>query len=159
MFLMKQDRVLIAILVVILLLIALSLTLFFLRRGDVGYGLDDSPEGVVRNYVLALHKEDYQRAYNYLQDADGKPSLTEFRQEFMGLGWNIEDTGLQLGGTEISGDEAVVRLVIIHGGTDPFESSWNENNDAWLTLQEGQWKLTYLPYPYWGWEWYTELEP
>lgn len=155
---MKQDRVLIAILVVILLLIALSLTLFFLRRGDVEYGPDDSPEGVVRNYVLALHKEDYQRAYDYLQDADGKPSLTEFRQEFMGLGWNIEDTGLQLGGTEISGDEAVVRLTIIHGGTDPFESSWNENNDAWLTLQEGQWKLTYLPYPYWGWEWYAELD-
>ena len=156
---MKQDRILIAILAVILILIALSLTLFFLRQEDLEYGPDVSPEDVVRNYVLALHKEDYQRAYDYLQDADGKPSLTEFRQVFMGLGWNIEDTGLQLGGSEVLGDEAVVRLTIIHGGSEPFNSSWSENSDAWLTLQEGIWKLTYLPYPYWGWEWYTELEP
>ncbi|MBC8504823.1 MAG: hypothetical protein ISR58_07800 [Anaerolineales bacterium] len=155
---MKQDRVLIAILVVIFILITLSLTLFFIRRGDVEYGTDISPEGVVRNYVLALHKEDYQRAHNYLQDADEKPSMTEFRNEFMGLGWNLEDTGLQLGETEISGDEAVVRLTIIHGGSEPFGSSWSETNDAWLVQQKGEWKLSYMPYPYWGWEWYVETD-
>ncbi len=149
---MKQDRMLIAILVVILILIGVSLTLFFLRRGDVAYGPDDSPDGVVRNYVLALHKEDYPRAYGYLQDADNKPSLTEFRGEFIGLSWNIQNSGLQIGATEVSGDEAVVRLTIIHGGSEPFNSSWRENSDAWLTLQEGEWKLTYLPSPYWGWE-------
>ncbi len=156
---MKQDRVLVAILVVVIVLIALSLTLFFLRRGDVDYGLDDSPEGVVRNFVLALHKEDYQRAYGYLHDADGKPSLTEFRSDLLNLTWEIDDSGLQLGDTEISGDEAVVRLTIIHGGSEPFDSSWNESSDAWLILQDGEWKLTYMPYPYWGWEWYAESEP
>ncbi|MBM3143969.1 MAG: hypothetical protein FJ010_03155 [Chloroflexi bacterium] len=153
---MKQDRVLIAILVAILVLIVAALTLFFLRGGEAEYGPNDSPEGVVRNYVLALHDEDYPRAYSYLQDADDKPTLTEFRQEFLALGWNLEDTGMQIGGSEVSGDEAVVRLTIIHGGGEPFGGSWSEEGDAWLILQDGQWKLTYLPQPYWGWEWYTE---
>ncbi|MEA3351808.1 MAG: hypothetical protein U9Q82_14425 [Chloroflexota bacterium] len=153
---MKQDRALLGILAMIALLIIVSLTLFFTRGGNQEYVTDDTPEGVVRNYVLALHKEDYERAYGYLQDEDGKPSFSEFRAEFVESTSNIKNTGLQIDSTEQTGDDATVRLTIIRGGTEPFERAWNESNDAWLTLQKGGWKITYFPHPYWGWDWYTE---
>ncbi|MBT3392334.1 MAG: hypothetical protein HN413_18200 [Chloroflexi bacterium] len=155
---MKQDRALLGILGVIIILVIVSLALFFLRGGELEYGPEDTPEGVVRNYVLALHKEDYERAYGYLQSEDHKPTLAEFRQDIISAAWELDNNGLQIGAVDIQENEAVVRLTITHGGTAPFESTWNESNDAWLSLQAGAWKLTYMPYPYWGWGWYQETE-
>jgi hypothetical protein len=151
---MKPDRALWIFLGVIVLLVALALTLFFVRDGGQAYGTESSPEGVVRNYVLALHDGDFQRAYDYLQDAEGRPTYAQFRETFLNAGSNIEDTGVQILSTERSGDDATVHLSVIRGGTGPFERSWSENNEAWLTLQQGEWKLAYFPYPYWGWDWY-----
>ncbi len=155
---MKQDRVLFGILGVIVLLVIVSLGLFFMRGGEQKYGPEDTPEGVVRNYVLALNKQDYERAYTYLQDADYKPTFTEFRQNFISSGWEMNSAGLQIGAVDIHDGEAIVRLTIIHGGTAPFDSAWNENNDAWLSLQDGEWKITSIPSPYWGWDWYQDTQ-
>ena len=73
---MKQDRGLLIILSVIAILIVVSLVLFFIRQDDQQtYQPEHTPEGVVHNYVLALHQGDFQRAYGYLQDTDEKPTL------------------------------------------------------------------------------------
>ncbi len=155
---MKQDRTLIGILMGIIVLMAISLVTFFLRGTEQNYKADDSPENIVRNYILALHKEDYRRAYGYLQDASAKPSFTEFRQNFVEAYFKENSAGVQIRSMEIIADEALVNLLIIHGGTRPFDSSWDEHSDAWLILQKNQWKLSFMPYPYWGWDWYVESE-
>ena len=63
---MKQDRFLIAILAGIGLLVVAAFVLFFVRQSNLNYVSDDTPEGVVQNFVLALHKGDYEKAYAYL---------------------------------------------------------------------------------------------
>jgi hypothetical protein len=87
--LVKQDRFLLAIIIAIGALVVVALGLFFLRKGSQNYGPEDIPEGVVRNYILALHKQDYTRAYGYLKDGEGKPDITRFRQGFMTREMNI----------------------------------------------------------------------
>jgi hypothetical protein len=153
---MKQDRLLLGILGGIIVLIIISLVLFFARREEQAYGPDTNPEGIVRNYVLALHNGDYQRAYSYLQEAEYKPSLNDFRQDFISTTLDITNTGVQINAVSLNGDEAVVNLTIIHGGTEPFDRMWDDDNSAWLIQQQGQWKLSYFPYPYWGWNWYSK---
>ena len=59
---MKQDRFLIVILGFILFLVVIAVGLFFIRQEPQTYGPEDSPEGVVRNFVLALQADDYSRA-------------------------------------------------------------------------------------------------
>ena len=153
---MKQDRFLLVILGVIGLLIVLAVGLFFARQGPQEYGPEDNPEGVLRNYVLALQNEDYARAYKYLQDAKGKPDFTQFRQRFLTIDMSRERTSVQIGEVDQTDEDAVVGLIITYGGNQPFTSNWSEKDAALLMQQEGEWKLTYMPYPYWDWDWYSE---
>ena len=57
---MKQDRFLIGILVGIGVLVVIALALFFTRRDQQEYVADDTPEGVVHNYALAVFREEYE---------------------------------------------------------------------------------------------------
>jgi hypothetical protein len=72
---MKTDRFLTGILIGIGVLIVLALALFFLRREAVDYRVEDSPDSIVHNYILAIERQDYERAYRYLAETDVKPSL------------------------------------------------------------------------------------
>ena len=53
--------------------ILVALTVFFTNRTKPVYGSEDTPEGVVHNYVLAVINQDYQKAYGYLADLKNKP--------------------------------------------------------------------------------------
>jgi hypothetical protein len=154
---MKQDRFLMIILGVIGFLVVVAVGLFFLRREPQDYGAEDSPDGVVRNYVLALQKGDYQRAYGYLQDAKDKPELTTFQQSLLKNEMEISRAAVQLGKVNIAGDNARVDITIIHSSNDPFDRTWDENTTALLTLQDGEWRIISMAYPYWGWDWYVKV--
>ena len=153
---MKQDRFLMSILGFIGLLVIVALVLFFTRQEPQSYRSDETPEGVVWNYILAIQNEDFKRAYGYLQDADKKPGYAAFQQMLIGPGMDISQSGVQIGVARQTDDEATVELTIIHGGSGPFNQGWDENASAWLILQEGQWRIMSMPYPYWGWDWYVE---
>lgn len=150
---MKQDRFLIAILGFIGLLVAVALVLFFLRQDANKYGPEDAPDGVVRNYIIALYKNDFERAYSYLQDSDSKPDYLEFQQAFLGDRFEISSVSAKISEVEILSNQAFVQLTVTHGGTDPFQGTWSNKESALLTLQEDGWKITEMPYPYWGWDW------
>ena len=79
---MKQDRFLTGILIGIAVLIAAALAVFFARQNQATYISDQTPDGVVHDYVVAVLKKDYQKAYGYLADLDNKPTYDEFRQAF-----------------------------------------------------------------------------
>ena len=153
---MVRDRFLLIILLVILGLAALAVGLFFLRQGQQDYVPDDTPQGVLRNYVLALEKNDFQRAYGYLRDGQGKPEFERFRRDFLARQLDFSGTAVSIGETQPSGDDVIVAVVVIRGGGGPFSDVYRESNSAVLTRNEaGAWKITSMPYPYWGYDWYN----
>lgn len=156
---MKQDRFLIGILVFIVVLIAVSLALFFIRQQIPEYGSEDTPEGVIRNYILALQKGDYPRAYRYLAEQENKPSYASFERTFLSDPQSLSVTGVRIGQTTQSGSQAWVEVMVSYGTGGPFGGAgWNNVEKASLIQQNGQWKITHMPYPYWGWEWYQKVE-
>ena len=152
---MKQDRFLLGILIFIGLLIVAALTLFFVRQDTQTYGAEDTPEGVIRNYALALQNRDFQRAYGYLAEKENKPTFDYFRQAFLSRQLDLSGTALQVGAVEyMDNGEALVTVIVIHASSGPFSERWDSTETATLVKQDGKWRITYLPYPYWGWDWY-----
>ncbi|MFN2236690.1 MAG: hypothetical protein ACK2U1_20865 [Anaerolineales bacterium] len=150
---MKQDRFLIAILAAVGIMVIAALLVFFLRNDSQAYGTEDTPQGVVRNYIIAIYHEDFERAYKALQDASDKPSYQDFQQSFLSRRLDPSDVSVRITGEKISDDNAVVKLNLTHGGTRLFDGSWSEPGNAILVLQNGDWKLVEMPYPYWDWQW------
>ena len=151
---MKQDRFLLAILGVIGVLIIAAVSLFFIRQEPQEYGSEESPEGVVRNYVLSLQLGDYQRAYKYLQVDENKPDFHSFQVELLRNENEFPRAVIQIGETELIGTSARVNTTIIHSDNDPFSSDWVEDTPALLSIEENKWYIVSMPYPYWGWDWY-----
>jgi hypothetical protein len=154
---MKQDKFLTGILIGIGALIALALVLFFARRdGQAEYVADSTPEGVTHNYALAVLNKDYQKAYGYLADLENKPTYEQFRQSFFNGSVNPTDAGVEIGTAEINGDEAIVTLSIYYSVNDPFSSRYASEDRALLVNQDGTWKLSAMPFNFWGYDWYQE---
>lgn len=157
---MKQDRFLTLILVGVLLLVVLSLVVYFTRQQTIDYGDDSTPEGVVRNYVIALLKEDYAKAYGYLKEGEFKPDLTQFQQAFLTRQLDPRSVSLDFGKVKIEKDLATIELFLIRNANDPFGNSFTENSLGTLRKDpNGKWKIDNLPYPYWSWDWYNAPLP
>ena len=154
---MKGDKFLTAILAGIGILILAALAIFFLRQSRETYLPDDTPEGVVHNYLLAILQKDYVRAYGYLAEGENKPSYEDFEMHFLGNS-SIEENSIEIGETRFVNDKALVQ-VILSNGTDPYRSYYTEGNEsARLIRQDGQWRITEMPLPFWGWTWYQEYQ-
>jgi hypothetical protein len=152
---MKQDRFLLGILIGIGVLVALALALFFTRKDNtLTYGPEDTPEGVVHNYVVAVFQRDYEKAYGYLADKKDKPSLEQFRKSFLQNYVNPDNNSVDIGRTEFTGDEAFVTVYVQYGSSDPFSSGSRNEERAILIKQGGQWKLEQMPSNFWAWDWY-----
>jgi len=149
---LRQDRYLLGMLVVIGLIVAAALGLFFTQTPR-SYVPEDSPEDIVHNYAMALSLEDYQKAYTYLAEAEGKPDFSKFRSTFSGFG-ELGNVGLQILEAESLDDQVLVDLVVIHGNTGLFDSGWREDSFASLVPDGPSWKIVQMPYPYWGFDWY-----
>jgi len=154
---MKQDRFLTGILVGIGLLVVVALVVFFTRKDSQTYVSDDTPEGVVHNYVLAVLDKDYEKAYTYLADLEYKPTYEEFRRAFLNGEVNPDNQAVDIGESEIFDDVATVDLELIYNSSDPFSTGYRNPQTADLVKQNGVWKLTLMPqYNFWGYNWYME---
>ena len=151
---MKQDRFLVGILAGIGALVVIALVLFFTRQDRQEYAPEDSPEGVVHNYALAVYQEDYEKAYGYLAEMENKPTYNEFRQAFFNRVVDPRNAGLELGETEMAGDEAYVTVYLVYSPSDPFSSGYRNTETARLVRQGGAWKLLQMPYNFWAYDWY-----
>ncbi len=152
---MKQDRFLTGILIGIGVLIVLALVVFFIRQPSASYVLEDTPEGMVHNYVLAVLNKDYQKAYGYLADLNQKPTYEAFRQAFAVGRLNPGMNGIKVGSADITGDTATVDVTMVNASCDPFSSGVNDLGRAQLLLQNGAWKISSLPaYNVWDSSWY-----
>ena len=140
----------------------LALALFFVRQGQIGYTEDQSPEGVLRNYMLAIQQQDYERAYQYLAHSPGMPDPLSFRMPFEGYQKDeISNTAVEIGAsiTNETTQTAQITITIIRGGRGLFEDVYREQQLAYLVRQDGSWKIFNAPYPYWSYDWPTDLPP
>jgi hypothetical protein len=152
---MKQDRFLIGILIGIAVLVVAALVLFFTRNGSAEYVPDDTIEGVLHNYVLAVQKQDYEKAYSYLADRRDKPTYEAFRRAFIQNYVTPGQSGLEILDTNVTGEDAVVNLAVVYVSNDPFSGgSFRSEGLALLVDQDGQWKIYQMPYNYWASDWY-----
>ena len=149
---MKQDRFLIGILAGIALLVVISLVVFFTRQNNQAYMADDTPEGVVHNYVLAAINDDYEKAYSYLADKKGKPSLDNFIADLQ----PSSNIGVDIGNTRINGNIATVEITIVSNTGEPLSGRWTYEDQATLVRQTDGWKLTSMQYDFWGYNWYQD---
>jgi hypothetical protein len=155
---MKQDRFLTGILIGIGALVVIALVVFFTRKDNQTYIGEDTPEGVVHNYVLAVLNKDYEKAYGYLANLEYKPTYEEFRRPFLNAQVNPSTTAVDVGRSEISGDEASVEVSQIYNQGDPFSSGYRDTQRAILVKQNGAWKLSSMPaYNFWDYSWYQEI--
>jgi hypothetical protein len=154
---MKQDRFLMGILIGIGVLVVVALVVFFTRPDTQTYVADDTPEGVVHNYVLALINKDYEKAYGYLADLEYKPTYEEFRQSFFERYSDSYNAAVDVGVSVIQGDEASVEISRIYNSGDPFSGASRNISRVALVKQNGAWKITYmLEYDFWDYRWYQE---
>jgi hypothetical protein len=150
---MKQDRFLISILTGMLILVVLALALFFIRKSTQRYVSEDTPAGVVHNYILAIEKEDYERAYRYLADLPHKPSYEMFLNLAYTSWADMNDgQGVEIGKTVLTCEQAIVELNIVYDSGDPFY--YPNNRRASLIQQNGTWKIKNMDWGGWRWDWY-----
>lgn len=155
---MKQDRFLTGILIGIVLLMIAALAAFFTRQGKQTYVSDQTPEGVVHNYFLAVLNKDYQKAYGYLADLDNKPTFNEFRQAFAVGRLNPANNGIKIGKADVTGDDASVEVSMVYTPGDPFSTGYNSVGSAQLVKQGDEWKIASMPaYNLWDYSWYQAV--
>jgi hypothetical protein len=123
---MKQDRFFIGILVAIAALVVLSLVLFYARKDTQTYLPEDTPEAIVHNYA----------------------------QAFLSNQLNLRGSGIEVGKVDLRGQEAYVDVSVVHTANGPFADSYRSTETAVLVRQDGEWRVSQMPYPYWGWDWY-----
>ena len=152
---MKQDRFLLGILIFIGVLVIVAVALFFVRNQAPAYGPETTPQGVLYNYAVALQLNDYTRAYGYLAEKDNKPTYDNFRHAFLTRQLDTSTSALQIGDMQtLENGEAWVNVTVQYAGSGVFNSGYSSTDKGTLVQQNGVWKITYLPNPYWGWDWY-----
>jgi hypothetical protein len=155
---MKQDRFLTGILVGIGVLIVAALVVFFTRQKQPDYMPDGTPDGVVHNYVLAVMRRDYERAYTYLADLQYKPTYKQFHDAFSSGRLSPGEQGIRVGPVSISGEDATVDVTMLSGPSDPFSERYGNLGYAQLVQQGGAWKISSMPtYNLWDYSWYKDM--
>lgn len=154
---MKTDRFLLFLLIGIGVLVLLAVGLFLARSGaQQAYGDESIPEGVLRNYVIAVQKQDYARAYAYLSDTtQGKPTLAAFQQSMISMQTEMLRTGVEIGAAQLNDDgTGVIPVTLIHNVEGVFSTPYRDAQSVTALREGGDWKITHIPYPYGDYGWY-----
>lgn len=148
----STDRFLVGIVVGIVLLVVAAFAVM-LARPDPTYRAEDTPAGVAHNYLLALQKEEYERAHAYLSPTlDGYPDSVEALAEGIeDQSWRFRtdlDIALAVESSKITGSRAVVdvRESRFSGG-GLFDSSQRTTTfEIELQLEDGEWRIVDADY-------------
>jgi len=153
---MKKDRFLMGMVIGIGVVVVLAVGLFIARQGQVEYLSADTPNSVVHNFILALTRSDYERAYTYLAEKPNKPTPNQFRQDLTSSPPGFNQTSLSIGETLVDADFATVQLLLSQSYGGPFTERTRYTDTARLERQAGSWKLVSMPYPFWSFNWFVE---
>jgi hypothetical protein len=158
-----SDRMLVGIVSGIVLLVVAALVLT-LTRPPAEYQPEDSPAGVVHNYLLALQDEDYERAYRYLASSlkcrpssaaelsdDVRRNSYLFGSPSEGRSWAVEDTTQR--GTRATVEVAETRF----RQRGLFESGQTFSRfEVALVLEEDGWRIVEADRYFNRWSWSSD---
>jgi len=144
----QPDRFLVAILAGAVALVVAALVTAR-RTPAPTYGPEDSPDGVVNNYVLALRQDDDARAFGYLDPAlAGHPGTLERFQEDIGdCSWCFGDASapetVRVDPAEFDGDQADVQVRVITFREDGLfgSSEYVSTYGFRLVRRDGAWRI------------------
>ncbi len=141
------DRLLIAIVAGTALLVVCALVVVAVRPAP-SYQADDTPEGVVHNYLFALQQRDYLRAYRYLSPTlKGYPASADiFSDDVYRNRWSfsVDDTttwavdGIRPLGARI---EVVVRETHFVRGWLFGSHEYTNDFHVEVAREDGAWKI------------------
>lgn len=152
-----SSRWLAGVALAILALIVISVAVTLLnRQREADLLAEDTPEGTVQRYLLAIDAGDSQAAYSYLSsELQGFCTYQSFRDS---VRWTGEgDLSATVEETRTLDEQAEVRVRItqFHVSSPPFPpfgGPQESSNTVWYTLErEGEvWRFTEPPWPL-GW--------
>lgn len=141
----KTDKILIGVVAGVIVLIVGALAIS-LNQPKADYLPDNTPEGVVNNYLLAIITEDYEKAYGYLSPTlAGFPySADEFQKDVEGSYFfrRVQDVSVNVESSETDGNKATVTIEEVRFRQDTFEvDTYDREIDFYLVLVNGSWKI------------------
>ncbi|WP_298816081.1 hypothetical protein [Chloroflexus sp.] len=155
------DRWLLGIVGGSILLIIVAVVVVF-TRANPEYRSGSNPDDVVFNYILALERGDYERAYSFLSPAlPGYPrSAQAMRQQLQRPFPSEEDVSYDIASVTINGDQATVtaREIVIYRGsglfgggqsTSTYTFELQQTPDGWRLIGSSNWRV-------WQWCWTQE---
>lgn len=149
------DRFLIFILAGIGLLILAAVVSVALLKSPAPEPAVNSPSGVVKQFLVAIDKEEYNQAYSLLTgDMTKEATLNEFMNFNTRQYGYREQLRYQLGAENINGNSATVRVTITsyYENSSPFGSNQYSYQEVFRTERlDGNWQISYLPgrfFPY-----------
>ena len=112
---------------------------------------EDTPQGTVQRYLLALEAEDYARAWSYLSPpASEKLTYEDWRSPLVRSG---ERPGMKvtLAKSTVTGNEARVEVIVdVFRPSGPFDNPVSTNHITFVLTKQGtSWKITSPTYVWW----------
>jgi hypothetical protein len=154
-----SDKFLVGMVIGIVLLVIVALVVT-LTRQETTYQSDETPEGVVQNYILALQKRDDEKAYGYISPKlkGYPPTLDHFIEDIDNRCWdcdNITGSTFSVEPARIHVNQARVTVEESWLGNDLLGGQNYDTYDVTLIKIKGEWKIADFPnyFPYcWGWD-------
>lgn len=154
---MKTSRIPKIIVSIIAIAILTLFVIMYIDQNKAEYLSDDTPNHVIHNYILSTNQKDYDRAFTYLSSDFTEPTFEEFQQTLSQQEDLIKNSNITIGEVSIEGDMATVQLNIRLS----YQRNLLTNPDLYkkssqLIWDNGSWKITSMPEPFWSEEWGSE---
>lgn len=131
--------------IVLLAVAALGVALYRQRRAH--YRSDNTPQAVAYNYLLAIRREDWDKAYDLLGNAPCKPERHNFEMAFQHRQFFPD---VELGQVRQQGEKAWVSLRFYYD--EGLFGNLMDARDVMpmvLRREAGRWKIVEIPPPLW----------
>lgn len=150
----SSNRFLLGFGIALVILVVLTVVLVLTNHGNVEMFPENTPQGTVQRFLLAIQEQDFQKAYSYLQIEEKGIKIT-YDEWLQSVSPRFQTTSVSwkatLGETTVSGNTATVEVIIdIFQPGGPFESPVRTQTDIYqLSRVNNQWLITTRPWLYW----------
>jgi hypothetical protein len=150
----SSNRFLLGFGIAITILVVITITLVLTDSGIAPLLPENTPEGTVQRFLLAVQDHDLQKAYTYLDVVESGKRLTyedwvqsiSPRYQTMSTAWKAT-----FGKTTVNNNTATVEVMIdVFEPSGPFDNPIRTQTDFYqLKLVGGKWLITTRPWLYW----------